>query len=68
MFEHMRDWESLLSILRKNFMHDSSAMFLHHFSHKSRAYPYDTNTWMGRYFFTGGIMPTHELVRLSARV
>lgn len=62
MFEHMRNWESLLNLLRRDWVSDKGGMFLHYFVHKSRSYPYTPDTWMGKYFFTGGIMPGFNLL------
>ena len=38
-------------------------LFLHVFTHKSRSYRFanDGDDWIGKYFFTGGIMPAQRL-------
>jgi len=41
-------------------------MFLHVFSHTCTPYRFSTsdkNDWIAQYYFTGGIMPSHRLIR-----
>jgi len=69
MFEHMRNWEKLLGRVA-TWLRPDGRVFLHVFAHKRYAYPFevrDESDWMSRYFFTGGFMPTVDLVdRLDA--
>ncbi|MGB0542687.1 MAG: SAM-dependent methyltransferase [Longimicrobiales bacterium] len=65
MFEHMRNYRELLSRVR-GWMKDDARLFVHVFCHREYAYPFETegdDNWMGRYFFTGGIMPSFNLFR-----
>ena len=64
MFEHMRNWEVLLGRVA-SWMRPDGRLFLHVFAHRSYAYPFearDESDWMSRYFFTGGMMPTPDLI------
>ena len=65
MFEHMSNWHSLLKRAR-GWIRDDGRLFLHVFSHRKTAYRFDhadKADWIAQYFFTGGVMPSHGLVR-----
>jgi cyclopropane-fatty-acyl-phospholipid synthase len=65
MFEHMSNWRALLTRVR-GWLKPEGRLFIHVFSHRTTPYRFDHTDeadWIGRYFFTGGIMPSHGLIR-----
>ncbi len=60
MFEHMRNYAALLKRVREWLLPDGK-LLVHIFCHRRFAYPFRTDRpsdWMGRNFFTGGMMPS----------
>lgn len=68
MFEHMANWRVLLSRACA-WLKPEGRLFVHVFSHTTAPYVFDHRDpadWIARHFFTGGVMPSHGLMRQFA--
>ncbi|KAL6839388.1 hypothetical protein ACP4OV_030658 [Aristida adscensionis] len=64
MFEHMKNYKALLKKI-SSWMKEDSLLFVHYFCHKTFAYHFEDKNdddWITRYFFTGGTMPSANLL------
>eukprot|EP00808_Paulinella_micropora_P011412 g37028.t1 len=64
MFEHMKNYDKLLNKISK-WLRPGASLFVHIFIHKTIPYHFEVKSeqdWMAKYFFTGGTMPSTQLL------
>jgi len=64
MFEHMKNYRELMRRIA-GWLKPDGKLFVHIFTHREYAYHFEGNDpsdWITRYFFSGGTMPSHNLL------
>jgi cyclopropane-fatty-acyl-phospholipid synthase len=68
MFEHMANWRALLTKVA-GWLKPDGRMFMHVFTHRQHPYRFEVSDdadFIAQHFFTGGVMPSHGLIRQYA--
>ncbi|MFA8450953.1 MAG: cyclopropane-fatty-acyl-phospholipid synthase family protein [Bacteroidales bacterium] len=68
MFEHIRNYVEIFSRI-ENMLSEKGLLFIHIFAHRKYAYYFDKyseSSWMARTFFSGGTMPSENLLPKAA--
>jgi cyclopropane-fatty-acyl-phospholipid synthase len=69
MLEQMTNWQVLLQRIR-GWLRQDGRLFIHVFCHRTTPYIFDPanrEDWIARHFFSGGILPSHDLLSLATK-
>lgn len=70
MFEHIMNWRKLMTRVR-SWLAPEGRFFMHIFTHRAGSYSFERanrEDWIAQHFFTGGVMPSHQLIRQYADI